>query len=666
MATGFRAESARAWYETNRPTFVEPTTWYYIDAVNGNDANDGSQGSPFQTLTKAQGSHLGGGRVGAPGVGFYLKGMFTSQAIFPAIECTATAWAVFKVWPGERATVQATQSGSFDPYSAYLTGRPYVWIEGITLDGLQSGNRYAVYGAPNGGTYATNIVLLNCRIYGEVVLIGGSDCWMEGCVQDRAGSNGLPMGPTSQCATAALAGAGAGNVNAGAHSYLVQFTITNSPSSTEGTTEYSLVGTYNGDLAQRSNAVTTTAGDGRVNLTGIAVSTNPYCTARRLYRTSAGADPTVIGNYKLLATIADNTTTTYADNIADGSLGAVIDSAPWALGNSGDGIALVCDGTAACSRTVLYNNRIGDCGHIAVSVGFAGAVTTHQDIRIAFNRVRNRWTGGIAVAYCEGTIIEGNDVIDAGKNYLTEPRWVQTTQGLIANGDATICRYNRVTGCYGQAIAIYGNAQGATQNARRAKIYFNLCEGNYGHGLLLYGFSTGDVSNCDIANNIFAGNCVNGLTSQNATHGYYSGALYEIWVYVTSVDSSLIAGWWDAGTSTKRLNGNTIRSNQIGTTPEAMVWVGGAYGGTQTLTLAQAEAAFGTAFTSQSASDPLLSVTDERLTTWGQIPSTSPARDTGVVLDGYGYEGTAPDRGVFEYGAPSSATGYLLGVYRSQ
>lgn len=61
----------------------------------------------------------------------------------------------------------------------------------------------------------------------------------------------------------------------------------------------------------------TTAGGGKVSVTSIP--TGPAgTTARRLFRPTAGGS-----TYRLLTTIADNTTTTYSDNVTDGSLGAV-------------------------------------------------------------------------------------------------------------------------------------------------------------------------------------------------------------------------------------------------------------------------------------------------------------------------------------------------------
>jgi uncharacterized phiE125 gp8 family phage protein len=56
--------------------------------------------------------------------------------------------------------------------------------------------------------------------------------------------------------------------------------------------------------------------NGQVALSGIPVG-GSFVTARRIYRTTAGGS-----SYLLLATLANNTATTYTDNIADSALGA--------------------------------------------------------------------------------------------------------------------------------------------------------------------------------------------------------------------------------------------------------------------------------------------------------------------------------------------------------
>ena len=74
----------------------------------------------------------------------------------------------------------------------------------------------------------------------------------------------------------------------------------------------------------------------QVNLSAIPTSTDTAVTSRKIYRTKADDE-----NYlmQLVTTINDNTTTTYTDNVADGSLGA---NAPWVNTTGG----LIYNGTA--------------------------------------------------------------------------------------------------------------------------------------------------------------------------------------------------------------------------------------------------------------------------------------------------------------------------------
>lgn len=108
--------------------------------------------------------------------------------------------------------------------------------------------------------------------------------------------------PTPPAPTVALAGAGAGNVDNGAHRYRATFVTA------DGETE-------GGDI---SAAVTVAdkAVNGQVSVTAIPLG-GSHVTQRKLYRTAAGGS-----TYLLLTTIANNTATTYTDNIADAALGA--------------------------------------------------------------------------------------------------------------------------------------------------------------------------------------------------------------------------------------------------------------------------------------------------------------------------------------------------------
>jgi len=71
-----------------------------------------------------------------------------------------------------------------------------------------------------------------------------------------------------------------------------------------------------------SNPITTST-SGAMEVTNIPLG--PAGTTNRiLYRTEGGDAPSTHGNYDIVATLADNTTTIYTDTIGDGSLGATV------------------------------------------------------------------------------------------------------------------------------------------------------------------------------------------------------------------------------------------------------------------------------------------------------------------------------------------------------
>jgi len=101
--------------------------------------------------------------------------------------------------------------------------------------------------------------------------------------------------------TATLIEDAGGNVTAGDHRYFVSYVT-------------DLGETSRGNL---SNTVTADAAHTKVSLTNIPVSSDYRVTSRKIYRTIASSP---LYHFKLLATIADNVTTTYEDNSADGDL----------------------------------------------------------------------------------------------------------------------------------------------------------------------------------------------------------------------------------------------------------------------------------------------------------------------------------------------------------
>ena len=112
--------------------------------------------------------------------------------------------------------------------------------------------------------------------------------------------------PAPSAITVAL-GSGVGNVDNGAHRYRCTFVTVDGETS-------------GGDISAAVTVADKTI-NGKVSLSAIPVG-GSLVTSRKIYRTAAGGS-----TYYLLATIADNTTTTYTDNIADSSLGAEVPSA---------------------------------------------------------------------------------------------------------------------------------------------------------------------------------------------------------------------------------------------------------------------------------------------------------------------------------------------------
>lgn len=107
--------------------------------------------------------------------------------------------------------------------------------------------------------------------------------------------------PAPGAVTVATA-SGAGNVDNGAHRYLCTFVTA------EGETQA-------GAISGPKNIIDKTV-NGKISLTNIPTG-GSQVVARKIYRTVANGT-----DYLFLATISDNTTTTYTDNTADASLGS--------------------------------------------------------------------------------------------------------------------------------------------------------------------------------------------------------------------------------------------------------------------------------------------------------------------------------------------------------
>lgn len=164
-------------------------------------------------------------------------------------------------------------------------------------------------------------------------------------------------------------------------------------------------------------------------------------TARKLYRTVANASVTY-ANLKLLATIADNTTTSYQDAIADASLGA---AAPGSNTTNVSQVALsgiAIGGTGTTSRKV-YRTAAGESQLKLLTTIADNTTTTHTDSAADGTlgaNVPTSDTSGLTTT--AGQVVPGStSVVVAG----TGPFSASGGWASIGNGRQTI-RYTGITG----------------------------------------------------------------------------------------------------------------------------------------------------------------------------------------------------------------------------
>jgi hypothetical protein len=226
---------------------------------------------------------------------------------------------------------------------------------------------------------------------------------------------------TPGACSAALAGAGAGNVDNGTHVYWVTFV------------------TAQGEGARGTATTVTVANkttNGQVSLTSVPLGAAGV-TSRKIYRSVAGGGPPL-----LLTTLADNTTTTYTDNTADASLGAV---APSFGSTAGKLITAASPGGAEVDGPVIaesgrshgfFYDR-GGVGRNVRSYGAVGGTVTRSNGAMTATSATLTSTGFVATDV--GKLCS---VSWAGTNQIANPTVAATvsatgggtTGGLLAAG----------------------------------------------------------------------------------------------------------------------------------------------------------------------------------------------------------------------------------------
>ena len=198
------------------------------------------------------------------------------------------------IFQGIQLGVESTNgaNAAADKQLLSLTLEPTIELETNTYK--PTGHKYPTIVVPN--KEWTSAKLGGPLTYGEIVYL------LSSVLVTPTPARNIAVLVAPAAPTSALAGDGAGLLSNGLYKYKV--TLVNAIGETE---------------ASAANVGTTVAdktSNGKIALTAIPVGATGT-TARKIYRTEAAGS-----TYKLLTTIADNTTVVFADNIADATLGA--------------------------------------------------------------------------------------------------------------------------------------------------------------------------------------------------------------------------------------------------------------------------------------------------------------------------------------------------------
>ena len=228
------------------------------------------------------------------------------------------------------------------------------------------------------------------------------------------GSSGVYILNTNS-SSMAVAVASGGSVTVGTHHYYYTFYFTDG-------TELQIGGCIN---------ATTSAGNQTVNITNIPTYTGSLAIAgRRLYRSLAGGNTFL--SYKL-ADIADNTTTTYTDTLADGSLGARNPGANYSM----------CSGYQS---SYYFSNQavFGHQGASAITqVYFGGGVESSAPD--SFSLMATSATG-TNTAGASITLVGGRSTGSANGGNLVFQTAIPGSSGIVPNGTATRMTISGATG----------------------------------------------------------------------------------------------------------------------------------------------------------------------------------------------------------------------------
>ena len=110
---------------------ITNATTHYINGTSGNDANDGSQSSPWKTIAKANSTLVAGDNV-------YIEAGTYRETIQPVNSGTYGNYITYARLGTDEVVITRDKLNTKNvAYGAILTGRDYIELDGLTIKDFQ-------------------------------------------------------------------------------------------------------------------------------------------------------------------------------------------------------------------------------------------------------------------------------------------------------------------------------------------------------------------------------------------------------------------------------------------------------------------------------------------------------------------------------------------------
>jgi len=280
----------------------------------------------------------------------------------------------------------------------------------------------------------------------------------------------------------------------------------------------------------------------QVNLSAIPTSSNTLVINRKIYRTLAGA--TNAGPFFLVTTISDNTTTTYTDNIADGSLGAgaSIDNHTANFEVSGSTVLTItgASNNTALGLNTLQSNTIGQ-----------------QNTAVGWDALTNNTTGNWNSAFGQSALL--SNTVGYSNVAIGQAALNLNTSGYYNDALGTAALQNNTSGFWNTAIgtnALQANTTGDYNVGIGTDALFTVTTGYSNTGIAADALLNDTTGYQNIA--------IGGSSLSNNSTGFQNTAVGKSALISNTTGSSNVALGYEAGDSNATGTGNVFIGNLAG------------------------------------------------------------------------------------------------------